>query len=147
MLDATDRELSSALHGLGLRATPQRLVLRRLIEERGDQHVTPEELFDQARTRLPGLSRPTAYATLELFADLGIVRRLSIGEGRIAYDTRTDDHHHAVCTACGAVLDLDVALDLEPLRAAAEAAGFQLRHAHAVADGVCRRCREAAPAS
>jgi len=81
----------------GLRATSQRVVMHRLLRER-DRHVSAEELLAEAGERLPGVSLPTVYATLELFEQLGVVRRVNGGGGTLLWDTRTDSNHPAPYT-------------------------------------------------
>src|SRR2546423_14977074 len=101
-----DAELAGVLRGRGMRVTSPRLVIRRLVRER-DRHVTAEEVRHAVAASLPGVSLPTVYATLELFEELGIVRRVEAGRGAVRYDPRTDEHHHAVCRRCGRVEDID----------------------------------------
>lgn len=71
-----DARLVARLRGGGLRVTPQRLALHRLLADR-PRHVTAEALLREASTDLPGLALPTVYSTLELFAELGVVRRVA----------------------------------------------------------------------
>lgn len=134
-----DRELSERLRARGQRVTSQRLVINRVLRAR-DQHVTADEVLHAVNPTLPGTSLPTVYATLELFEQLGIVRRVNAGTAAVLFDSRTAEHQHVVCRGCGAVADLDVALDIAPALAAARAAGFEPARAALVVDGVCARC-------
>lgn len=60
----------------GHKAPPQRLgVLRALAAE---QHQSMGEI----QRRCPQIGMVTVYRTLDLFAELGIVRRLDLGDGR-----------------------------------------------------------------
>src|SRR5918995_1172069 len=138
---ASDQQLTERLRKRGLRATSQRLVMHRLLRER-NRHLSAEELLDEASSRLPGISLPTVYSTLELFEDLGIVRRVNDGGGRLLWDTRGDDHHHLVCRRCGRVEDIDTSLDLEGARRSAEGMGFAPDHAEVVVSGLCAECRD-----
>src|SRR4051812_43749392 len=104
-----DDDLTAALRARGQRVTPQRLVLNRALREAGG-HVTAEELQGAVADRLPGLSAPTVYATLELFEQLGTVHRIP-RPGADLWDPRPDQHHHLVCRRCGAVDDLDAGVD------------------------------------
>src|SRR3982750_3780209 len=94
-----DAELNELLRERGLRATSQRVVMHRLLRDRA-RHVSAEELLSEAGEKLPGVSPPTIYATLELFEQLGIVRRVN-GGGTLLWDTRADAHHHMICSNCG----------------------------------------------
>jgi Fe2+ or Zn2+ uptake regulation protein len=139
---SSDQQLTERLRKRGLRATSQRLVMHRLLRER-NRHLSAEELLDEASSRLPGISLPTVYSTLELFEDLGIVRRVKDGGGRLLWDTRGDDHHHLVCRRCGRVEDIDTPLDLEGARRSAKRMGFAPDHAEVVVSGLCAACADA----
>jgi Fe2+ or Zn2+ uptake regulation protein len=124
-----------------MRVTPQRVVLHRALNEL-DRHVTADELLDAVGERLPNVSLPTIYATLELLEDLGMVRRVQRA-GTTLYDPRTDPHHHLVCTRCGSITDLDFDLDTAALERAAGRAGFERERVEAVVHGRCANCRQA----
>jgi Fur family ferric uptake transcriptional regulator/Fur family peroxide stress response transcriptional regulator len=143
-----DAELTTMLRARGLRVTSPRLVIHRELCA-SDRHVTAEETRDAVAPILPGISLPTVYATLELFDELGIVRRVDAGRGAVRYDPRTDKHHHAVCRRCGRVEDFDGPRGLEPALVAAEARarrmGFAADTAAVVLTGLCEDCRAAGP--
>ena len=95
---ATDR-LTDALRARGLRVTSQRVVLLEALHALG-RHATAEELARAAGERLPGLALPTVYAALELFEELGLVRRVQAG-GAVLFDPVADGHAHLACRRCG----------------------------------------------
>lgn len=132
-------DLSTALRERGMRVTPQRVVLHRALREL-DRHVTADELLDAVSERLPNVSLPTIYATLDLLEDLGMVRRVQRA-GTTLFDPRTDSHHHLICTSCGSIEDLDSDLETSALERAAERHGFQHERIEAVVHGRCARCR------
>jgi Fe2+ or Zn2+ uptake regulation protein len=134
-----DAELADLLRERGLRATSQRVVMHRLLRDR-DRHVSAEELLSDAVGQLPGVSLPTVYATLELFEQLGIVRRVNGGGGTLLWDTRADAHHHMICRNCGRIEDIDVPLDLERARRSAAKSGFEPDRAEVVVSGLCADC-------
>jgi Fe2+ or Zn2+ uptake regulation protein len=140
--DATEQDLRRALRVRGHRVTEQRLVIRRVLSEL-NRHVSADEVRSAVGDRLPNLSMPTVYATLELFERLGIVRRVSVGGGIFLYDPRGDDHQHLVCRRCGMVEDLDVRLSAAPAIAAARRRGFAVSQSEIVISGLCRACSRA----
>jgi Fe2+ or Zn2+ uptake regulation protein len=146
--NAADAALAGALRARGLRVTSPRLVLHRLLREQ-DSHVTAEQARDAMANALPGISLPTVYATLELFEELGIVRRVHAGGGAVRYDPRTDAHHHTVCRRCGRVEDFDgsdaLARALVATQADARRDGFDGDAAVVVLSGLCEECRATAP--
>ena len=134
------QKLMQTLRARGQRVTPQRLVIHDALRAL-EGHATAEELLDAVSDRLPNVSAPTVYATLELFEELGIVRRIRQGSGADLWDPRGDDHHHLVCERCGRVEDLDAGVDMGAALRAARRAGFAPDHAEVVVHGLCSRCR------
>jgi Fe2+ or Zn2+ uptake regulation protein len=134
-----DDQLSDLLRTEGHRVTSQRLVMYRALREQ-DRHITADELLLLVAERLPGLSLPTVYATLDLFEELGLVRRLATNRGPVRFDSRTDPHHHTVCRRCGRVDDLSAQVKLGPAVAAARRAGFDAAGAELLVSGLCTGC-------
>ena len=132
------QDLTTALRERGMRVTPQRVVVHRALREL-DRHVTADELLDAVTERLPSVSLPTIYATLELLEELGMVRRVQRA-GTALFDPRTAPHHHLVCTSCGSVEDLEGELETSALERAAGRHGFKHERVEALVHGRCRDC-------
>src|SRR5919202_3918735 len=139
MTTKTDDTLAQTLRARGQRVTPQRLVINRLRRER-NRHVSADELLEAVDERLPNVSLPTVYSTLELFEELRLVRRVGYVGGRVLWDSRLDEHHHAACARCGRVEDIHAPVDAGAALAAARAAGFSDARAGLVVTGLCRDC-------
>jgi Fe2+ or Zn2+ uptake regulation protein len=135
----TEHELQETLRERGLRVTPQRILIHRAVGELG-RHATAEEVLERVSERLPNASLPTVYATLELFEELGILRRVTVGGGPALWDPRLDGHHHMVCRNCGDVLDVEAKLELGKLKRAARRRGFRPDSTELVVSGLCARC-------
>jgi Fe2+ or Zn2+ uptake regulation protein len=89
-------DLDELLHQHGLRNTPQRQLIYRIVSSSA-QHLSAVHVQHQLETLMPGISLPTVYATLELFADLGIVRKMAMIDGVMLYDTgQQRPHAHMV---------------------------------------------------
>ncbi len=133
--------LAAALRERGQRVTPQRLTIARIVREL-NTHVTAEQVLTAVSERLPGVSLPTVYATLDLLEELGSVRRVNVRGGAVLYDAEVHPHHHVVCTSCAAVTDIEVPPGHEEAAlAAARATGFQPERADTVIRGLCSNCR------
>jgi Fe2+ or Zn2+ uptake regulation protein len=137
--DTGESVLAAALRARGGRVTPQRLAIARVVREQ-ERHVTAEDVFGQVSERMPGVSLPTVYATLELLEELHLVRRVPAASGAVLFDSRTDDHDHLVCRRCGAITDLESDTDRSPVLAAAATQGFQADEAQMVVTGLCADC-------
>jgi Fe2+ or Zn2+ uptake regulation protein len=135
--------LAEALRARGQRVTPQRLMVAGVLaDQRG--HATAEAVFRDVERRMPGVSLPTVYATLELLESLGMVRRVATERGAVVYDSRTDDHHHLACRRCGTMVDVEAPVVLPELMSAARATGFVPDHTDVVIRGLCADCSAAA---
>jgi Fe2+ or Zn2+ uptake regulation protein len=137
---STDDRLIGALRAGGHRVTSQRLVLYRVLNHLA-RHASAEEVRRESAPLLPGLSLPTVYATLDLFARLGVARRVDGAGTAVLYDPRTDAHQHFVCRRCGRVLDVDAPLDERRLAAGARAAGAEVDAVDVTLRGLCADCR------
>ena len=139
-MDATiETTLATALRERGQRVTPQRLMVARVIGDL-DRHVTAEVVFDEVSHRMPGVSLPTVYATLELLESIGLIHRVATERGAVIYDPRTDQHHHLACRRCGAIVDVEAPLEAGALLAAARSVGFAPDQAQVVVRGLCADC-------
>src|SRR3954451_19927027 len=138
----TDR-LTEALRERGLRVTSQRVVLLEALHGLG-RHATAGELARSAGGGLPGLALPTVYAALELFEELGLVRRIQAG-GAVLFDPVADGHAHLACRGCGAVVDVDAAVDTGAATRAARLAGARVDAGEVVLRGLCATCAARAP--
>jgi len=107
----TVEELTELFRTRGLRVTPQRQAIFRLLD--GDtSHPTVESLYERARAEMPTISLKTVYQTVHDLQDLGEVDVLDLGTGTLRVDPNVEqDHHHLVCRACGRVRDVPVGFD------------------------------------
>ena len=121
------------MRGRGYKATPQRVaVLRALAEE---QHQSLEEI----RVRCPEVGLVTVYRALDLLGELGIVRRLDLGDGA-RYELARDHHHHMICESCGDISEFDEC-PLEPELLPPKSANFEIRAHSLEVYGRCGACR------
>ena len=115
----------------GYKATLQRTaVLRALAEE---QHQSLAGI----RARCPGVGLVTVYRTLDLLDELGIVRRLDLGDGA-RYELAEDHHHHMICELCGQISEFDEC-PLDPRRLTL-GDGFEVRSHSVEVYGWCADC-------
>src|SRR5438477_6197406 len=131
-------DLVELLHSRGQRVTPQRLVILRELRRHG-RHATAEEIHRAIHDELPGTAIPTVYATLDLFVELSLARRIATGHAAL-YDPRLDPHQHAVCRRCGRVQDIDGRLNAGALLGVARGAGFHPEGVELVISGLCEEC-------
>ena len=134
-----EHPLAAALRARGQRVTPQRLMVADVVGGLHG-HATAETIFREVAQRMPGVSLPTVYATLELLEDLGHVRRVATDRGAVVYDPRVDDHHHLACRRCGAIVDVAAPVEAGGLLDAARSEGFVPDRTEVVVRGLCAAC-------
>jgi Fe2+ or Zn2+ uptake regulation protein len=140
MVDAM-APLEELLRSRGLRVTAQRVVIHDALRSAG-RHLTADQVRDAVQERLPGVSLPTVYATLELLEELGLVRRVHTPTA-LLFDPRGEEHAHALCRRCGRVVDIDVAPTPAEAVGAAAAAGWAQPAAETLVVGLCPECATA----
>jgi len=128
-------ELTVAFRAAGLKVTPQRQLLFRLLHN-NDTHPTADTLFTAASELMPGISLRTVYQTLTELTEMGEIQMVEVGTGSHRFDPNVTGHHHAVCDQCGAVQDVYVKRTPEP----SAPHGFAVNDAHIVYRGQCADC-------
>ena len=136
-------ELTERFRAEGLRVTPQRQVIFRLLH-RNDEHPTVEALYESARREMPTISLKTVYQTVHDLEAMGEVTLLDLGTGSVRVDPNVDvRHHHLICTRCNKVRD--VVIDVGKLNVPAKARqGFHVDDVEVHFRGVCDECTSAA---
>jgi len=103
------RPFTQALERLkrhSLRPTRQRLALVRLLFERGDRHVTADQLHAEAAAAGVRVSLATIYNTLNQFTAAGVLREVVVEAGRSYFDTNASEHHHILVEPTGELIDI-----------------------------------------
>jgi Fur family transcriptional regulator, stress-responsive regulator len=133
-------ELTDTFRAQGLRVTPQRQAIFRLLHG-VDTHPTVDSLYDAARVEMPTISRKTVYQTVHDLESMGEVQLLDVGTGSLRVDPNVEHaHQHLVCTRCGTVRD--VLLDIADLRVPGRyRRDFTVEAVEVVFRGVCEACR------
>lgn len=136
----TDR-LMQALAQAGYKLTrPRRAVVAVMADSVGT--LDPAEVFNRAHTLYPRLGLTTVYRTMELMADLGLVRRIHTEDGCHGYALRRAGHgHHLICRGCNQVVEFQDC-DLSPIiEMVAQRTGFTVQDHWLELFGLCPRCQ------
>jgi Fur family transcriptional regulator, peroxide stress response regulator len=120
--------------------TRQRKVVLDVVQS-GDTHPTAAEIFEAARKAMPSISFATVYNSLRYLKQAGLVREVAFGSGASRYDRETERHDHAICSACGTLVDFDLPGTMELIRSAARASRFKAESVHLTLVGLCPDCR------
>ena len=133
-------EYAAQLRARGFRMTSQRVAILHTLRHAGT-HLSPRQVYKQAKQELPGLTEPTVYRTLEFLAENGLARASQTGNGHLMYEIAGSDHHHIVCRMCGDELEVQHSL-LEQLYQKLEStSGYVRIDSHMTFFGVCPSCQ------
>lgn len=130
----------------GLRQNHRKLTRARQVVldilTRAQRHLTPAEIYRQAKTRHSQLGLTTVYRTLDLLVDLGYVQRVHALDGCQSYAPSIHAHsHQLVCSQCGRAEEFGDC-DLEMLiRALQRKTGFQINAHMLELVGRCPACQ------
>ena len=110
----------------GMRMTEQRRVIARVLAG-SDDHPDVEELYRRCHEIDKNISISTAYRTVKLFEDAGIIERHDFREGRARYEQIPESHHdHLINLRTGQVIEFQTE-EIEKLQAeVARKLGYKL---------------------
>lgn len=132
----TDVEL---LREQGLRVTQGRLAVLEVLEQL--PHADAEHVHAALAERGHDTSVQSVHNVLGDLTSAGIVRRFEPERSAARYERRIDDnHHHAVCSGCGKVEDIDCVVGEAPCLHAEAPAGFTIQAANVTFVGLCADC-------
>jgi Fe2+ or Zn2+ uptake regulation protein len=136
---ATTPELEQALRSASLRVTQPRLAVLAAVHEH--PHADTDAIIRAVRERLASVSHQAVYDVLRALTLSGLLRRIEPAGSVARYEARIgDNHHHAVCRACGVVADVDCAVGDTPCLTASNDQGFLIDEAEVVYWGLCPSC-------
>ena len=104
----------------GIRPTKQRRILARILFEKGDRHISAENLFDEVKREDRKISMATIYNTLKQFTSLGLIREVVVDKNKSLYDTNNKPHYHLYIEDEGKIHDIptdNINLDLPSIPA------------------------------
>ena len=90
----------------GIRPTKQRRVLAKILFEKGNRHVSADELFHDVKKEDRKISMATVYNTLKQFTSLGLVREVVVDQNKSLYCTNRKSHYHLYIEDEGKIVDI-----------------------------------------
>ncbi len=138
-----DTDFDIALRGAGLKATAGRVAVLEVMESMA--HTDAERVYRAVSSVLPTTSIQSVHNILADLTTAGLLRRIEPAGSAALYERRTgDNHHHVVCTACGAIGDVDCVVGHAPCLTPSSAEGFTVQTAEVTFWGLCPSCQNAA---
>ncbi len=120
--------------------TACRKTLLEYLESHCDEQLAIEDM--QRELAASGISRSALYRNVDRLVSEGVLRRVSNGSRRTAYQYIGEhccEHIHVQCTVCGRISHIEEAKE-RALKAALAGADFKIDEQKTVLYGVCREC-------
>jgi Fur family transcriptional regulator, peroxide stress response regulator len=137
-----NQNFPQALRIAGLRVTPQRIAICKLLAET-DTHPTANEIYSELKDLYPSMSLATIYNTLDVLVAKGTVNALgSIGDDRVHFDGNTSPHINLACIHCHKIIDISSDyVELMNIEINKHS-GYHLLGSRVLYYGVCPACQE-----
>ncbi|WP_126451411.1 Fur family transcriptional regulator [Sulfodiicoccus acidiphilus] len=126
-------DLAEELRSKGLKVTPQRLAVLRVVSSGG--HYTGEQIYEMLKKSEPGISLSTIYNSLEALRESGLLNSFE-ARGVTWYEFRKEPHANVICLDTGEIVDVDV--DLSQLTSSIDSKGMRTRGVNLVVYAECR---------
>ncbi len=141
LVGTPDKDLIQRLKSRGWRLSAQRRVIAEVL--RGEHvHLTAEDVFARAHSRLEEISQATVYNTLRELVTMGEVRIVTTGDGVKRYDPNVlVDHHHLLCVRCQLLKDVHPDGESGVGLPNTERFGFDVLGFDIIFKGLCSNCK------
>ncbi len=123
----------------GIELTKQRQSVLQVIRG-SEKHLTANEVFENARRLLPGISFATVYNSLRYLKKGGLIGEIRFGADATLYDRNLTRHDHAICNSCGKLVDLELPLPDGLVSEAAKCSKFKGVSIELTLRGLCPEC-------
>ena len=135
-MDLTVKNISETLATKGIRPSHQRIkIMEYLLKNKC--HPTVDMIYCNLIEEIPTLSKTTVYSTLNLFAEVQLVRIISIDGIESRYDINTNSHGHFKCESCNEIFDFPIFLDS---LMGDELSNFKINEKNVYFKGICPKC-------
>lgn len=130
------------LTNLGYRLTQPRRVVMKILSA-SPQPLAPLQIYERAQKMDTHLGLVSVYRSMELFTELGLVRRMHLDDGCHAYTVSSPGHHHTViCRNCDKAVEFMGDEDIKELVTRVERiTGFAIDDHLLQLYGLCKDCR------
>jgi Fur family transcriptional regulator, peroxide stress response regulator len=133
------KELQEYILKNGLKVTPQRLAILKLLKD-NQAHPTAEIIHKDLLKEYPAISLKTVYDSLARFVEAEMIKKLDIDRKKMRFDASTNPHDHFYCRICDNVYDINSIEQMDNLKNKKIVDGHHIDSTCINIEGVCRYC-------
>ncbi|BCU69235.1 Fur family transcriptional regulator [Stygiolobus caldivivus] len=127
-------DLANLLRQKGLKVTPQRLSILKLLYTGG--HFNGEQIYNELKKSEPSISLSTVYNALNTLEKAGLLNSFEVN-GITWYEIKRDLHVNVFCEDSDQIVDVDV--DLEELYKKLNEKGINVKSLNVVVTAECSK--------
>ncbi len=86
--------------------TVQRQLILNIINE-SEYHLNAEQVYSEAKERMPGIALATVYNNLKYLSEHSYIRKIGVADSADFYDKSLKPHDHIICDSCGKISDIN----------------------------------------
>lgn len=134
-------EIEAMVLGSGHRLTDSRQqVIEQLLA--CDGHLSADSLYQQLQQKGSLVGRMTVFRTLDLLADIGVIRPIYQGTGAAHYIVMMGGcHHHFICNRCHTIIEFSECFTTSLAEELAKKFNFHISSHLLELHGLCASCR------
>jgi len=102
--ETRETNIATRLRSVGLKATPQRVLILKELENRTD-HPSAEDIFRAVKKEQGTISFNTVYLTLQALTEKEVINVIRPVVDAARYDPITEIHGHFMCSLCKRIED------------------------------------------
>ncbi len=132
--------IQALLKESSLAVTPARIALLEVLQKE-KKPVDVQTLIEALQNENIEVNRVTVFRIINAFVEKGIVHKLEFSEGKARYELSSlPHHHHAVCTNCGKVQDIEDCEVEKIEKKVSENLSFSIQSHRLEFFGLCKNC-------
>jgi Fur family transcriptional regulator, peroxide stress response regulator len=105
------------------------------------EHPTADWIYEEARKKIPNISKGTIYRNLAILVKTGAISELNLNGTITRYEIKQTQHYHFRCEKCGRVFDINGPISKELDGNVAEKTGFKIKYHRLEFHGLCKDCQ------
>lgn len=105
-------------------------------------HPTAKDVYDAIKIRFAGISLGTVYRNLNLLAEMGEIRKITVSDEADRFDAITHQHYHMRCKHCGKFFDIEMNYFDIIDQAVEGQSGYRIDRHNILFDGFCNDCNQ-----
>jgi len=135
------KEMIKISKSKGTKITTQRILIFKELLKHTKEHPSAEEIYENLKNKVYGLSLSTVYRALTTFEKLGLVRRIPTPSGKVRFEIANTPHGHFICQNCNKVFDIEnLDKSLDGFTKGLQLKGLYPQVCNIVCYGFCKDC-------